>query len=174
MKDRLVPENEFAETSHHYGLVRRTFNKACVYSGLDSGATLVLNRMEQKSLRIKRLCNELAHIAKGQVAANGYLASSGDSAFGNHWGSHDVFASQLLGCKRWVIFPPTFRNPIVGQKSVNHRDDCPSEAWMDVITEPGDILYIPRGWWHCAYPSEGPCFHAAVGVRKPYVIDYLN
>ncbi|EKN46105.1 MULTISPECIES: cupin domain-containing protein [Pseudomonas syringae group] len=174
VNEKLLPESDFAETSYHYGLTRKTFNKKKIYQELESGASLILNRVEQKSLRIKRLCNALSHIANGQVVANGYLAKTGDSAFGNHWDSHDVFASQLLGNKRWLIYPPTFIDPIVGQKSIKHLEDCPTEAYMDVITEPGDILYIPRGWWHCAFPSEGPCFHVAVGVHKPYIIDYLG
>lgn len=173
-KNGLMPESAFLESTHHYGLFRNTFNKSLVYKELDSGATLILNRIEQKSLRIKRLCNQIALFAKGQVVANGYFAKTGSSAFGNHWDSHDVFASQLLGSKRWIIYPPTFQDPIAGQKSVDHVQDCPQEACLDVITMPGDILYIPRGWWHCAYPSEGPCFHVAVGVHKPYIIDYLN
>lgn len=174
MLDQLIPESEFSELSGQYGIYRKTFNKACVYDTLSSGGTLVLNRAEQKSLRIRKLCNAVSAVASGQVVANGYLAAGGSSAFGNHWDSHDVFATQLLGRKRWVIYPPTFPDPIVGQKSVDFKADCPTEHYLDVITEPGDMLYIPRGWWHCAYPSEGPCFHVALGVHKPYVIDYLG
>lgn len=174
IRDKHLSESEFSERIPYYGLVKNSLNKERLYSELAQGATLVLNRVEMRSLRVKRLCNEIAHVAQGQVVANGYLAMTGSSAFGNHWDAHDVFATQLIGKKRWRIYRPTFNNPIAGQLSRDRKDECPIEAVIDVITRPGDILYIPRGWWHCAYPSEGPCFHLAIGVHKPYVLDYLG
>ncbi|MCG8292073.1 cupin domain-containing protein [Pseudomonas entomophila] len=172
--ERPLGEAEFAERIPYYGQTKTCLNRERLYNELANGATLVLNRLEMRSLRIKRLCNAIAHLSLGQVVANGYLAMTGDSAFGNHWDAHDVFATQLIGRKRWKIYKPTFANPIAGQLSRDRREECPTEAVLDVITEPGDILYIPRGWWHCAYPSEGECFHLAIGVHKPYVLDYLG
>ena len=172
--ERALTESEFSERIAYYGQTKTSLNRDRLYHELAQGATLVLNRLEMRSLRIKRLCNDIARLALGQVVANGYLAMTGHSAFGNHWDAHDVFATQLIGRKRWKVFKPTFENPIAGQLSRDQREQCPEEAVLDVITEPGDILYIPRGWWHCAYPSEGECFHLAIGVHKPYVLDYIG
>lgn len=158
----------------HYGRSRDGIDIPRLYHELNDGATLVLNRLESSSLIIKRLCNSISMLTQGETVANGYLAKCGDSPFGNHWDNHDVFAVQLLGKKRWKIYKPTVPNPVVGQKSKYHKDSCPEEPVIDVITQPGDVLYIPRGWWHCAYPSEDECFHIAIGVHRPYALDYAN
>lgn len=45
---------------------------------------------------------------------------------------------------------------------------------MDIILEPGDIFYLPRGWWHEVSATGGETFHLAIGTYPPYVTDYLN
>eukprot|EP01037_Dinobryon_pediforme_P025857 gene25857-28165_t len=85
-----------------------------------------------------------------KTVANGYVAFGGDGTFGKHWDTHDVFAVQLLGRKQWQV--PIF----------------------DEILEAGDVLYIPRGWWHRAIPLENQeTFHIAAGVHTAKVTDFV-
>lgn len=45
---------------------------------------------------------------------------------------------------------------------------------MDVILEAGDILYVPRGWWHNPLPIGEETFHLAVGTFAPTGFEYIN
>jgi hypothetical protein len=81
---------------------------------------------------------------------------------------------QLTGRKRWQLYRPTFDLPLAGQTSKDCKADCPPEPVLDVILETGDILYIPRGWWHCATPVGEPTFHVAVGVHPASIKDYFS
>jgi ribosomal protein L16 Arg81 hydroxylase len=38
----------------------------------------------------------------------------------------------------------------------------------------GDLLYIPRGWWHVAMPLDEPTLHLTVGVNNPTGADLLS
>jgi len=38
----------------------------------------------------------------------------------------------------------------------------------------GDLLYIPRGWWHVATPLDEPTLHLTVGVNNPTAADMLG
>ncbi|VVE55164.1 JmjC domain-containing protein [Pandoraea anhela] len=109
-----------------------------------------------------------------KTVANGYAAFGGKGTFGRHWDTHDVVAIQLMGRKKWKVFPPTLPNPLDHQKSKYRKDECPDEAFHELVLEQGDALYIPRGWWHEATPIAGQeTFHIAVGLHTAKVADYL-
>lgn len=173
-KGGLVDEEMFMESYSEIGFSRKRIIKNSFYEYLRNGATLILNRVETKSPLIKNICVEIARFAGAQTLANGYLAFGGEGSFGNHWDTHDVFAVQLIGRKRWKIYKPTFDLPIQSQTSKFRKHECPSEPVFDDVLESGDVLYVPRGWWHNAQPSCGETFHIAVGVHPPHVVDYFS
>ncbi|QJP98783.1 cupin domain-containing protein [Herbaspirillum rubrisubalbicans] len=142
---------------------------------LQNGATVLFSRIDKKSTRISELCRELSKFIGQKVVANGYAAFGGNGTFGKHWDTHDVFAVQLMGRKRWQVFEPTFELPVNHQISRYSKHECPREAVFDEILEAGDVLYIPRGWWHEALPLAGvDTFHLAAGVHTAKLADYLS
>ena len=40
--------------------------------------------------------------------------------------------------------------------------------------EDGDLLYIPRGWWHVALPLNEPTLHLTVGIHNRTGLDLLG
>jgi hypothetical protein len=52
--------------------------------------------------------------------------------------------------------------------------DCPAEPLLDVTLEAGDLLYLPRGFWHRAIPLAEPSLHLSVGTYAPTVHDYVS
>lgn len=92
-----------------------------------------------------------------------------------HWDTRDVFAVQLIGRKRWILKAPNFELPLYMQQTKNFKDiKEPEEVYMDVILEAGDILYVPRGWWHNPLPIGEETFHLAVGTFAPTGFEYIN
>src|SRR6266851_3520842 len=49
----------------------------------------------------------------------------------------------------------------------------PAGALADLVLEPGDLLYIPRGCYHVAVPMNEPALHLTLGVKNPRGIDLL-
>lgn len=45
---------------------------------------------------------------------------------------------------------------------------------MDITLEPGDVFYLPKGWWHNPLPIGQPSFHLALGTFPALGIDYLQ
>jgi ribosomal protein L16 Arg81 hydroxylase len=170
----VIPEAQYTEDVIEIGLQRRRIRKPAFYRLLRDGATLVLNRTEHRSLGIRRLCVAIGQFVGEHTVGNGYLAYAGDGTFGAHWDTHDVFAVQLLGRKGWRVFEPTFDLPITSQTSREHKHECPEKPYWEGTLEAGDVLYIPRGWWHHAIPMQDQhTFHVAVGVHRPMLLDYL-
>ena len=69
------------------------------------------------------------------------------------------------------VFPDNRPYP-VRSDPVRHR--VPEEAaWSGTLRE-GDVLYVPRGWWHAAFPMDEPSLHLTVGLWNRTGLDYLQ
>ncbi len=170
----LVSEEEYTKAAHDIGFRRTVIEKDAFYHLLRSGASMVLNRVDLLSPEVQILCAKIFQFVGYPVVANGYFAVSGRGTFGNHWDTHDVFVVQMIGRKRWKVFPSTFSLPVSSQTSRNHKAECPTDSVFDGYLEAGDVLYIPRGFWHNATPDEGETFHVAIGVHSYKMWDYLK
>jgi ribosomal protein L16 Arg81 hydroxylase len=174
-RDGRVPGHVYADTFDDVGRRSTKLTMSIVEDLLRNGATLVLNRIDAKSRVINDLARMVSTFVGARTVANAYVAFGGMGSFGKHWDTHDVFAMQLIGQKRWRIYPPTFHAPISGQTSAGKKHECPETPFLDICTSSGDVIYIPRGWWHEALPVEGQeTAHIAVGVHPYHVIDYVS
>lgn len=172
--DQFIDEEDYIESYQEIGIAKRRIIRPKFYEHLLKGATVILNRVEGRSELLKKICFEISNFVTQQTLANGYLSFGIKPSFGNHWDVHDVFAVQLIGRKHWKVYRPTFELPIYSQTSKDFKSNCPEEPVLDTLLEAGDILYIPRGWWHNATAIGEETFHVAVGVHTPYVMDYVT
>lgn len=173
MRGGIIPKKEYLESYREVGTIKYRAQKSALYSLLQQGASLVLNKLDGTP-SFEKLRAEISRFSGCQTVVSGYAAFGNDTSFGNHWDTHDVFALQLIGRKRWTIFKPTVVNPIFTQSSVGREHECADEPFMDIILEAGDLLYLPRGWWHTVSPAGSPTFHLAIGIYPPYIIDYIT
>jgi ribosomal protein L16 Arg81 hydroxylase len=168
-----VPEQAYTEETAEVGRSRRRLNKAKFYEYMRNGATLQINWLEQHSVAAKRLCLEVGRFAGTQTSSNAYMSFAGDGSFGKHWDTHDVFAIQLIGRKQWRIFAPTHPLPLTYQTNDRSGQTCPDEPALELTMEEGDIVYLPRGWWHHVIPLQVGSFHLSVGSYAPTLFDYV-
>lgn len=130
-----VPENEYSEVCIDIERRRRAIKKDKFTELVSSGASIIFNRMESVSPPIRSICQQLARVVKADTCANGYISFGGEQAFGNHWDTHDVFAVQLQGRKRWTLYEPTFDLPLKEQRSGAYKEQCPTRPVMEVVLE---------------------------------------
>jgi len=169
-----LAEERYTDVVPELGAPRRRLAKRRFYAELKAGATLVVNGFEHYSPTALRLCAEVGRFCSAPVAGNAYLSIGGRGTFGRHWDTHDVFALQLIGRKRWQVFAPTFPLPLGMHRSEGSGTDCPATPVLDCMLETGDLLYVPRGWWHHVLPEEGASLHLSVGTYAPTVHDYVS
>lgn len=169
----VIPEHAYTEEFVERGRSRRRLHKAKFYEHMSNGATLQINWLEEQSISARRLCLEVARFAGAQTSGNAYMSFAGDGSFGEHWDTHDVFVIQLIGRKRWRIFSPTFALPLTYQTNERSGHACPREPALELVLEEGDLLYVPRGWWHHVIPLQAGSFHLSVGTYAPSLFDYV-
>ncbi len=112
------------------------------------------------------LTAELGH----PVQINAYVTPSGSQGFAAHYDVHDVFVLQIAGHKRWTVHDPVHVDPLRTQPWTDHRQAVRERAGeqpaMDTVLEPGDMLYLPRGYIHSAEAMGDICAHLTVGVQE--------
>jgi ribosomal protein L16 Arg81 hydroxylase len=169
-----LAEERYTDVVLELGAPRRRLDKRRFYAELKAGATLVVNGFEHYSPTALRLCADVHRFCRAPTAGNAYLSIGGRGSFGRHWDTHDVFAVQLIGRKRWQVFAPTFPLPLGVHRSEAAQADGSAAPVLDCMLETGDVLYLPRGWWHHVLPQEGPSLHLSIGTYAPTVHDYVS
>jgi ribosomal protein L16 Arg81 hydroxylase len=139
---------------------------------LQNGATLVLDAVDELCEPIKQLAIGLERGFHERVQVNCYAGWRMSRGFELHWDDHDVFIVQVAGRKRWSIYGVTTPYPIKGT-SVSTPKPTSEPVWTEVL-EDGDLLYVPRGWWHVAEPLDVPTLHLTVGIHNRTGIDLFR
>jgi JmjC domain len=118
---------------------------------LQQGYMLVINDIDEMRQPIRELCRMLEYELGDQVTANMYGGWHATQGFKTHWDSQDVIIVQLSGKKHWRIFEPERKHPVLQDYALGLKAPAQPPYWEGDL-DSGDLLYIPRGWWHDAIP----------------------
>ncbi|MEV5654081.1 cupin domain-containing protein [Streptomyces sp. NPDC052291] len=133
------------------------------------GATLVLQALQRTWAPVGDFTAALAAELGHPVQANAYVTPPQNRGFDAHYDVHDVFVLQIEGTKRWIVHPPVHRDPLRDQPWTDHREAVAEaaggEPHHDTVLEPGDVLYLPRGWLHAAEAQGEVSVHLTLGVH---------
>ncbi|MEV4617585.1 cupin domain-containing protein [Asanoa sp. NPDC049573] len=133
------------------------------------GATLVFQGLHRTWPPLIAFAGELGAALGQPLQINAYLTPPGNQGFATHYDTHDVFVLQVDGRKRWKIHPPVLADPLERQNWNGRADEVTAtaagEPALDVVLEPGDALYLPRGWLHSAAAQDDSSLHLTVGIR---------
>lgn len=173
MKNGLIKKSEYLEEYQEVFTKKYRILKPVLYELMRNGASLVLNKIEGCAI-IDQLQRSVAQYCRRQTVVSGYAAFGEETSFGNHWDTHDVFAIQIIGKKNWTIYRPTEVDPDYRNSSVGKEHFCEKISYLEMTLEAGDILYLPRGWWHEVNPTGVETFHLAIGTYPAYASDYFN
>lgn len=141
---------------------------ARVEQEIRGGASLSLrNSATRLDPRLAGLARTLEMRLGVNAEVNLYWTEAGSPpGFRPHWDSQDIFVFQLRGAKRWVVYgPPQHLLPYEKDKPSNWARTPPpqSEPILNATLRSGDVLYIPRGFYHSVEPlRDTPSLHATV------------
>jgi hypothetical protein len=137
---------------------------------LAGGSTLVLQALHRVWPPIIAFCQQLAADLGHPVQANAYVTPPQNQGFDDHYDLHDVFVLQVAGSKKWSIHAPVHPAPLRDQPWTDRRDEVRRAAQeapvIETVLEPGDVLYLPRGYLHAATALGGVTVHLTLGVHS--------
>jgi hypothetical protein len=143
-----------------------------LYERLREGATLILDSVNEFGGPLKQICNGLASEFSASSQANLYACWGKSQGFDVHWDDHDVFVIHLAGAKRWLLYGSTHLAPL--RRDVREDNPAPTEPLEEIVLESGDMLYLPRGYWHAAVGVGGPTLHLTIGLTRKNGHDLLT
>lgn len=136
---------------------------ARIYEELHAGATLVLQGLHRYWPPVTHFCRQLELDLTHPAQANAYITPPSSRGLAVHHDTHDVFVLQLSGRKEWAVYEPVLELPLPSQRWSSELGQ-PGEAILSVELQPGDCLYIPRGFPHSAQARQELTAHLTVGV----------
>lgn len=134
------------------------------------GSTIVLQALHRSWAPTLRFCQDLAGDLGHPVQANAYVTPAQNTGFADHYDVHDVFVLQIAGSKRWRIREPVRAVPLRSEPWTTRTEAVALAAQrppdLEVTLQPGDCLYLPRGYLHAATALGEVSTHLTVGVHS--------
>ena len=146
--------------------------------------SLILNFVQDHNNRVlhlaRRLEGDLRGRIKGRVNVNAYL-SPGNTYISPHVDAHDELNIQIEGNKRWRVYEPRFPDPAFGMPLDNGLEARTKthylqgrKPYLDVVLQPGDFMYMPRGFWHDPKNvDQEPSLGLTIGVHPLCCLDMV-
>lgn len=139
---------------------------------LAQGASLILDDAQELTPQVRDLMGAFQDALSTDAFANLYAGWHSQNAFTRHWDPQEAMVLQLAGRKTWRVWRPTRLHPLQNDSETAPAPTVPP-VWEGVLND-GDVLYIPRGWWHEAFPLNEPSLHLTVSLTPPTALDYLG
>jgi hypothetical protein len=98
--------------------------------------------------------------------------AGGGLAFHQH---EENWLALITGRKRWLLAPPNAAPPATAHRRVAEGEQPPHPGTIVVDQQPGEILYLPPGWWHCTYnaPTEPGGLTVAVSETEHITLHHI-
>ena len=138
-----------------------------VWSAFEEGASIRILNPQTFHTPLHQMCSTLQQYFKCFVGANTYLTPAGSQGFAPHFDDIEAFILQVEGNKHWRLYdnPEGQKLPRFSSRNFEQKELGP--VVMDLVMQPGDLLYFPRGIVHQAdAPSTVHSLHITVSTYQ--------
>jgi hypothetical protein len=146
-----------------------------VYDQMKAGATLVLNGADELDGGLTELARDVERRLSAQAAISVEACTATPTELGNKpaWQTYDMVVLQVTGSYRWLLLGETQSQPL-DRYSGFMQEPPLTEPELEVVSAPGDALYIPRGHWYSAEPVGVPALDVVVCVSRPATWNFAS
>lgn len=155
---RLVPPLFYADGGK--------INPARLARLFDQNASLIALKIEPYLPALAAACRNAATYGIRIAFAGVIVTMRGGGAFETHYDPHDLIILQVEGSKRWRIYGPRVLNPVPAPASA---DEIPptTPPVLDIFLRPGDLLFLPAGFWHVCDNGPERSIHLGLFLNPP-------
>jgi ribosomal protein L16 Arg81 hydroxylase len=128
------------------------------------GFTLKIQNVELGVSAVREVVVELERRTARYVSAVFFMTPVAEVGLNPHHDDTDVVVEQVQGSKRWQVW-----TPVTSPRTNCGLDQSPTGIRHEVVLVPGEMLYIPRGWTHCAEAvGDQPSVHLSYCLRTSH------
>jgi ribosomal protein L16 Arg81 hydroxylase len=166
----VVPPDKFSVTRNtqlvpsFFYLKNGKVNAANLASLIAQGVSLITDPIQSYVPALKALCTDIGTRIGENITADAVVTSGSGGALELHYDAFDLIILQMEGSKRWRIYGPPVIDPIEGMPKQTAPENAPV---FDETLRPGDLLFMPGGFWH--HCNNGPklSLHVAIIMMAP-------
>jgi hypothetical protein len=163
----------YPETSTNSHWARGTVDKDVLFAKFYEGYTIIMMEYERHSAAMLRLRHDIERVFHAPVMTHVYLTPRNAQGFIPHWDTHDTFILQITGTKDWTVYDSPMTLPTPRQR-VYPGEWTKVEPTLKAALEPGDLLYMPRGFVHEAHARDAVSGHVTIGLHAGTYADLLR
>ncbi|MEU0136326.1 cupin domain-containing protein [Streptomyces sp. NPDC006296] len=166
---RSLPEHAYTVTraGHRVVDLSRTF------SLMWSGASLVIDSLDRIHPAVRAATDDVMRMVGETASCNLFVTFDDAQAFASHFDEVDTFVVQVLGTKSWQVHGPSEEHPLP-EYGDSDPARCPQTVLFDRTLEPGDVIHVPRGWWHTVRGGGESSLHLTFAFTRRTGYDWLR
>ena len=150
-----------------------TANVNLVIESYMKGSTVILSGLEATWEPLTLFSRALESCLNHPIAMAVYLSPPNFQGVKPHYDTQENFLLQVEGSKHWKVYKPLQEfPPVEGSYATVPREKL-SEPICETVLNPGDALYIPRGFVHEGIADDKPSLHITVDVHVRTWFDFL-
>lgn len=139
---------------------------------LRDGYTLIIDAVDDMTDGVMRLAEDFERVLQESVQVNLYAGWREQQGFHRHCDTHDVIVLQVYGKKYWRVYDGGRPHPLKDDNEANA--EAPEKIVWEGTLADGDVLYIPRGWWHEASGVGDVTLHLTFGIHQRTGVNLLH
>jgi len=148
------------------------------YKRFAEGDTLRIVGVDRISAPVRELALVLQESLGAKVHVNSYLTPASSQGFSVHFDYNDALILQISGSKHWLVYDPDHEAPVdlpfAKIWSASPENPAALHLREESLLEAGDLLYIPRGFYHEARTADEHSLHLTVSLDPVYWITVLQ
>jgi len=144
---------------------RQSIDLLKVHRLFSEGATLVYRELRSFCPSIDDFSTVFESICDAKLSVNLYHTPPNSQGFPPHCDGHEIFVVQLEGEKEWLV------SDSVRFRTWDAISLEPPPGVTKLVVKRGDVLYIPKGYWHCARATDIDSLHMTFGLHIPTARD---
>lgn len=128
-----------------------------------AGCSILFEGIQRHVPSLAALAHGLELLFECNAQGNVYLTPGGAKGFSVHYDTHDTFIIQIHGSKRWRVYDNPVELPLDAQP-FDRKKHPVGDVRLEMDLNPGDFLYIPRGFLHEARANDELSLHVTLGI----------
>lgn len=129
---------------------------------MSQGASLIVERVNRHVPALAALCATIRSRTAEKVKVGVIATMGGGGALPFHFDQDDLLILQLEGSKRWRVSGPPVPYPVAGLEVSPPQT---SEPVFEDVLRPGDLLFLPAGYWHQCDNEQGRSLHVGFAFK---------
>ncbi len=143
------------------------------FNKFNNGATVFLQMMRSSVKSLSTFVSQLEKELRFRVETHLFLTPNHSQGLSAHYDTTSSFIMQVFGNKTWTVYKPILELPAIDQ-TFNMDTYSGSEKIFEVTLQPGDLIFIPRGFIHEAKTSNEMSLHITTVLCPPTWLDIFN